>query len=161
MIAEISCEVWFTAFPFVSSSAAVQYSLCIFPGHCTRSWEKGCQIQLAGYHDYPEAPTYKFHIKNTIKGHLGDSVVQRLSWAQVVIPGSWDRVLHQGTCSVGSLLLPLPMSLPLCVPHEQINKIFFKNKIKNAINTNIITLREMLLWLWNREQFYLLGIPRE
>ena len=28
-------------------------------------------------------------------------------------PGSWDRVLHQALCSAGSLLLPLPMSLPL------------------------------------------------
>ena len=29
------------------------------------------------------------------KGHLGGSVVERLPLAQVVIPGSWDQVLHQ------------------------------------------------------------------
>ena len=29
------------------------------------------------------------------QGHLGWSVVECLPLAQVVIPGSWDRVLHQ------------------------------------------------------------------
>ena len=29
------------------------------------------------------------------KGHLGGSVVEHLSLAQVMIPGYWDRVLHQ------------------------------------------------------------------
>ena len=28
-------------------------------------------------------------------GHLGGSVIERLPLAQVVIPGSWDQVLHQ------------------------------------------------------------------
>ena len=41
--------------------------------------------------------------------HLGGSVVERLPSAQGMIPGSWDRVL----LSAGSLLLPLPASLPL------------------------------------------------
>ena len=44
-------------------------------------------------------------------GHLGGSVVECLPSAQVVIPGSWDRVLHQAPGR--SQLLPLPMSLPL------------------------------------------------
>ena len=30
-----------------------------------------------------------------IKGHLGGSVVEHLPLAQGVMPGSWDRVLHQ------------------------------------------------------------------
>ena len=32
------------------------------------------------------------------QGQLGGSVVERLPWAQGVIPGSWDRVLHQASC---------------------------------------------------------------
>ena len=31
-------------------------------------------------------------------GHLGGSVVEQLPSAQVVIPGSWDRVPHQVPC---------------------------------------------------------------
>ena len=31
-------------------------------------------------------------------GCLGGSVVERLPLAQVMIPGSWDQVLHQGPC---------------------------------------------------------------
>ena len=50
-------------------------------------------------------------------GHLGGSVVERLPLAQVMIPGSWDRVPHI-RLSAGSLLLPLPMSLPLCVSQQ-------------------------------------------
>ena len=52
------------------------------------------------------------------KGHLGGSVVEPLPLAQVVIPGSWDQVLHQAPHN--SLVVPLPMFLPLslCVSHE-------------------------------------------
>ena len=42
---------------------------------------------------------------------LGGSVVERLPSAQGVIPGSW--VLGPGTAPAGSLLLRLPVSLPL------------------------------------------------
>ena len=31
-------------------------------------------------------------------GHLGGSVVESLPLAQVVIPGSWDLVLHRAPC---------------------------------------------------------------
>ena len=41
-------------------------------------------------------------------------LVKHLPLAQVMIPGSWDRVLHQVLCSVGSLLLPLPAAPPGC-----------------------------------------------
>ena len=34
---------------------------------------------------------------------------------QVMFPGSWDRALRQAPCSAGSLLLPLPLLLPLLV----------------------------------------------
>ena len=63
-------------------------------------------------------------LKAAGKGRLGGSEVERLplaqvmipgSWnpplAQVMIPGSWNPVLNQAPY----LLLPLPMSLPLCV----------------------------------------------
>ena len=35
-------------------------------------------------------------LKSRFMGHLGGSVVEGLPSAQVVIPGSWDRVLHYG-----------------------------------------------------------------
>ena len=43
-------------------------------------------------------------------GSLGGSAVERLPWARGMTPGSRDRV------PTGSLLLPLPVSLPLSVP---------------------------------------------
>ena len=46
-------------------------------------------------------------------GHLGGSVVERLPSAQAMILGSWDQVPHLAPS--GSLLLPLPMSLPFSV----------------------------------------------
>ena len=55
-------------------------------------------------------------IKNTQEGDLGGSVVEHLPSAQVVILGSWDPGL--GRLPTGSLVLPLSMSLPLCVAHE-------------------------------------------
>ena len=39
--------------------------------------------------------------------------IKHLPSAQVMIPGSWDRALHQAPCSVGGLLLPLPLPNPL------------------------------------------------
>ena len=46
-------------------------------------------------------------IKKWGQGHLGDSVVEHPPSAQAVIPESRIRL------TVGSLLLPLPVSLPL------------------------------------------------
>ena len=45
------------------------------------------------------------------EGHLGGLVVEHLPLAQVMNPGSWDQV-HIGL-PAWSLLLPLPVSLPL------------------------------------------------
>ena len=45
----------------------------------------------------------------------GASVVQSvkpLPMAQVMIPKSWDGAPHPAPCSVGSLLLTLPLPLP-------------------------------------------------
>ena len=36
-------------------------------------------------------------------------LVNSLLWAQVMISGFWDRALCQAFCSVGSLLLTLPL----------------------------------------------------
>ena len=46
-------------------------------------------------------------------GHLGGSLVEHLTLAQGMILGSWDQVPHG--LSTESLLLSLPMSLPLSV----------------------------------------------
>ena len=40
--------------------------------------------------------------------------IKHLPLAQVMTPGSWDRVPHWAPCSVGSLLLPLPPTPPTC-----------------------------------------------
>ena len=44
-------------------------------------------------------------------------MVECLPLAQIVILRSWDQVLHQAL-PLGSLFLPLPMSLTLCVSRE-------------------------------------------
>ena len=49
--------------------------------------------------------------KELAQGHLGGAAVEHLPLAQGMILGSWDQVLHR--LPTGSLLLPLPMSLPL------------------------------------------------
>ena len=66
-------------------------------------------------------------IDKWIEGHLSGSVVEHLPSAQIMIPGSWDRVPHQ--VPRRCLFFPLPVSLPLflCVSHEQINKILKKS----------------------------------
>ena len=53
-------------------------------------------------------------------GHLGGSVVKCLPLTQVMILGSWDGVPHQ--LPAGSLLLPLPMSLPLSLSVSLMNE---------------------------------------
>ena len=45
-------------------------------------------------------------------GAWGAQSVKQLPWAQAMISGSWDRVLHRVPCSGGSQLLPLPLHLP-------------------------------------------------
>ena len=65
-------------------------------------------------------------------------MLEHLPLVQVVIPGSWDGFL------AGSLLLPLPMSLPLSVSlmNKSINEIFFKKegtkKIEEGTQTSYI-----------------------
>ena len=44
------------------------------------------------------------------KGRLSDSVVERLPLAPVIIPGSWDRILHQAPHRVSAYV-----SASLCV----------------------------------------------
>ena len=57
-----------------------------------------------------------FLTKINIRGHLGDSVVEHLTLAQGVIPGPGIES-HIGL-PTGSLLLPLPASVSLCVSYE-------------------------------------------
>ena len=53
-------------------------------------------------------------LKVLLWGHLGDSVVAHLPLAQAVIPCHYGIESHVGL-PTGSLLLPLPVSLPLSV----------------------------------------------
>ena len=49
------------------------------------------------------------HKKNILKGAWVAQLVKHLPSVQVMIPGSWDQAPHWAPCSVGSLLLPLPL----------------------------------------------------
>ena len=58
------------------------------------------------------------------RGSLGGAVVWRLPLAQGTILETWDRIPHQAP-GAWSLLLPLPMSLPLSLSlcdYHKINK---------------------------------------
>ena len=64
--------------------------------------------------------------KNLLPGHLGGSVVEHLPLAQVVILGSWDRVLHQAPCgkpASPSACVSAPLSLSL------MNKVLKKENL--------------------------------
>ena len=68
-------------------------------------------------------------VKDNFRGHLGGLVVERLPSAQVMIPWSMDESCIR--LPAGSLLLALPMSLPLTVCLSCINehKSFLKRTI--------------------------------
>ena len=62
-------------------------------------------------------------------GYLGGSAVENLPLAQGVIPESWDRVrLQAPRREPTSPSACVSASFSLCVPHEQIDKIFFLKK---------------------------------
>ena len=57
-------------------------------------------------------------LKIIVVGHLGGSVVECLLLAQVVIPESWDRILHWVLCSRPASPSAYCLCLSLCVSHE-------------------------------------------
>ena len=63
----------------------------------------------------------------------------QLPLAQVMIPESWDGALRPVPCSLGSLLLPLPLpsASPACVLC-QVNKIFLKITLKRYLIIRIV-----------------------
>ena len=87
-----------------------QRALCGAP-----SQDPGIMIWAKGRYliDWATRHPSNSFLKTNILGHLGGSVVEHLPLAQVVIPGSWDWVCIR--LPIGSLLLPLPKSLPLSV----------------------------------------------
>ena len=66
------------------------------------------------------------------KGYLGGSMVEHLPLAQVVIPGSWDRVPYQAPRRKPASPSAY-VSAPLCVSHEYINKIKYLKKERKGI----------------------------
>ena len=68
-------------------------------------------------------------------------MVEHLPWAQGVIPGSWDPVCIG--LPAWSLLLPLPVSLPLCVCVSLMNK-YIKSLRKNKCKQLMKYIKEDL-----------------
>ena len=66
------------------------------------------------------AAAHGLRINYGVEGHLGGSVVGHLPLAQVVIQG--PGIEFHFKFPTGSLLLPLPVSLPLCVCVSLMNK---------------------------------------
>ena len=62
-----------------------------------------------------------FQLKNTFWGTWVAQLVKHLPLAQVMISRSWDGGLHWTCCSVGSLLLSLPLLLPLLVLSQSLS----------------------------------------
>ena len=73
--------------------------------------------------DHDSAAMVILYFKRCIGGTWVAQSVKRLTSAQVMIPGSRDRAPHQAPCSVGSLRLPLPVSLPLLVLTHSLSQI--------------------------------------
>ena len=65
------------------------------------------------------------YLNSYLEGHLGGSVVEHLPSAQVMIPGSWDRVPHGDPCRE-SASPSAYVSASLCVCLSWINKILKK-----------------------------------
>ena len=64
-------------------------------------------------------------------------MVEHLPLVQVVIPGSWDQVLHWAPCR--ELYFSLCLCLSLSVSHEWINKILKKKKKKRKPERELIS----------------------
>ena len=79
-------------------------------------------IMHSFYHSKYFDPHFLLKVKDQ-RGTWEALLVKHLLSAQVMIPESWDRALHQAPCSLGTLLLSLP--LPCLCSLSQINKIFF------------------------------------
>ena len=72
--------------------------------------------------------------------------IEHLPSAQVVISGFYNRGLCQASCSVGNLLLPLPLpTIPaLSLSISQINKIF-KNKYKIYFKNIFVVIQKPVI----------------
>ena len=70
---------------------------------------------------HSDMPTLLTHLRTEDRGSLGGAVVWRLPLAQGVILETRDRVPHRAP-GAWSLLLPLPVSLPLSPSVSLINK---------------------------------------
>ena len=67
-----------------------------------------------------------------------------LPLAQVVIPGSWDLVLHWAPC-VEAASPSAYVSVSLCVSHEKINSL--KKKLKIKIFSSMVTSADVLQYI--------------
>ena len=74
-------------------------------------------ILLSAVVDTTEGDKSVFVLRNSRSGHLGSSVVEHLPFVQVMILGSWDRVLHW--TPLGEPASPsASVSASVCVSHE-------------------------------------------
>ena len=78
-------------------------------------------------------------IKNTLSRSTSVAQsVKHLPWSHVMISGSWDRAPCRAPCSVGSLLLPLPLTFS---PIMLFLSFFLSGKLIKSLK-NICCLKE-------------------
>ena len=89
---------------------------------------------------------------NYLKLKLGNAwvaqSVKRLPSGQVMIPGSWDQVLHRAPCLVGSLLLPLPATPSACVLSQKISKVL--GRLGGSVVKSMPSAQDVIPESWDR-----------
>lgn len=82
-------------------------------------------------------------------------LVKLVLLAQVVIPGSWDRVSRRAPCSLRTLLLPLPPSLSLMNKKKKnsLKKVWVLMNLSSSFKNykyfySLVSFRPSLLCVW-------------
>ena len=91
-ISDNTCKLCMAVPSHAPGKSSRRISLAVHPDqkHIGKGMLTHCRWSHHGCCVISHPKTYSY--KTTVRGHLGGSVVECLTLAQVVIPGSWDRV---------------------------------------------------------------------